>query len=148
MICRHKGTKEAINRLGCMNTDIIHKCDQGALAGRVSFAENLRNLRTVGVERYHADLVRMEKTYYSRNGDTHVEKLAFPNVPPMGDQFNVDGNVKAIRAIQQREIDYPEFLRRIILGGTTSYFVFVDGGCVAYYGRRGECHIERLPAAA
>ena len=130
-----------------MNTEIIHKCDQGALAGRVSFADTLRNLRAVGVERYYTDLVRMEKTYYSRNGETHVEKLSFLDAPPLADQFDVDGNVKAVRAIQRQEIDYPEFLRRIIASGTTSYFVFVDGGCVAYYGRRGECHIEKFPPA-
>ena len=130
-----------------MNTDIIHKYDQGALAGRVSFSDTLRNLQSIGVERYYTDLVRMEKTYYSRNGETHIEKLHFPDVPSMGDRFDVAGNTEAIRAIQRQEIDYAEFLRRIISSGTTSYFVFVDGGCVAYYGRRGECHIEPFPSA-
>ena len=129
-----------------MNTEIIHKCVQGSLAGQVSFAETLKHLQAIGVERYYTDLVRMEKTYYSRNGETHVERLSFPNVPPLADQFDVEGNVKAVRSIQRQEIDYPEFLRRIIASGTTSYFVFVDGGCVAYYGRRGECHIEKFPS--
>jgi len=123
-----------------MNTEIIHKYDQGALDGHVSFSDTLRNLDSIGVERYY--------TYYSRNGETHVERLQFPDVPRLADRFDVDGNVKAIQAIQRQEIDYPEFLRRIISSGTTSYFVFVDGGCVAYYGRRGECHIEPFPSAA
>ena len=49
--------------------------------GAAPFVELIQRLFAAGVERYHADLVRSEKTYYLPNGDSHVVKVAPIDVP-------------------------------------------------------------------
>jgi len=52
----------------------------------------------------------------------------------------------ALAAIQNEEIDYPEFLRRIIKGGCASYMVFLRGRKTVYTGNDGESYTENFPA--
>ncbi len=129
-----------------MDTKVIHECTTGALAGKVSFPDTVKQLISIGVERYCADLTRMEKVFYAKNHETALERLPVPNSPVVAEQFDEKGVLTAIRAIQQKQIDYPEFLRLIMAGGCASYTVFIDGRHAAYYGRKGECYVEHFPS--
>lgn len=128
-----------------MQTRIIHDCTRGALEGRTSFLDTVKALRAIGVERYYADLVRMEKVFYARNGETTIERLAIADQPPLGEGFDEAGLIAALRSVQQRQSDYPEFLRQSLRSGCVSYVVYLDGGFTAYFGRRGETYVEKFP---
>jgi uncharacterized protein YbcV (DUF1398 family) len=52
-----------------------------------------------------------------------------------------------VRAIQQRQIGYAEFLRRIMAAGCASYEVFIGGRQAIYFGRDGDHHIEPFPGS-
>lgn len=129
-----------------MQTRIIHDCTRGALEGRTSFLDTVKALRAIAVERYYADLVRLEKVFYARDGETTIERLPISDVPQVADAFDEAGLIATLRSVQQRQIDYPEFLRQSLRAGCVSYVVYLDGGMTAYFGRRGETYIEKFPA--
>jgi uncharacterized protein YbcV (DUF1398 family) len=53
--------------------------------------------------------------------------------------------VAAIRAAQRDEIRYPEFIKRSRAAGVVAYWAFLTGRQVCYFGRQGECHVEKFP---
>lgn len=128
-----------------MDTSVIHACTVGALEGRVSFPETLRRLSAIGIERYHADLIRMEKVFYSNDDQSSIERLPVEQAPAVAEHFDAGMVQATIRESQQGRIDYPEFLRRIMAHGAASYTIFIDGGHAVYHGRRGENYVERFP---
>jgi uncharacterized protein YbcV (DUF1398 family) len=130
-----------------MNISIMKKTTAESLAGTMPFPEVIGLLLAEGVESYHADLVKLEKTFYMPDGETFVEELSY-EPPTIGNEFSADGVVAAIKAIQAKEIKYKEFLQQIMEAGTTAYFVFLDGKKAIYYGRKGDFHIENFPQAA
>jgi uncharacterized protein YbcV (DUF1398 family) len=129
-----------------MNIETIHDALAGSLAGTKAFPDVVGTMLAEGVESYRADLVRMEETFYTPDGETHVEKM---NLAPraIGQQFSTLDVVAAIRASQAGKSKYPEFLQRVMDAGTTSYVVFLNGKKVIYFGRKGEFHIEEFPGA-
>lgn len=131
-----------------MQTQLIHQHIVGALEGRTSFLETVRMLRSIEVERYYADLVRMEKVFYAKSGETYIERLPLPEQPALATTFDVDALEATLREVQNRRIDYPEFLRRSLRAGCANYVVYVDGGTAVYFGRNGETLVEPLPASA
>jgi len=88
----------------------------------------------------------MEKTYYMPCGETHSEKIEFKG-PAITQDFSHEAVVAAIRSSQRQEINYVEFLERILKAGTTRYIVFLAGKKAIYYGRKGEFHVENFPGA-
>jgi uncharacterized protein YbcV (DUF1398 family) len=114
------------------------------------FPEVVRKLIGVGIESYHADLLRLEKTYYLPTGDSHVEpeepryaaQLPASLVSP---EFDADAVQRAVRRIQKAEIGYLEFLQEIMRAGVSSYYVYIRGRRVIYSGRTGDEQIEWFP---
>lgn len=100
-----------------------------------------------GVERYCADLVTFQKIIYSADGHNHTVALPLTNPPAIAQDFSAPAVVDAILAIQKGQIDYPEFLRRIMKAGTVFYDVFIQGGKTIYVGRNGDFHVETFPVA-
>lgn len=127
-----------------MNIEIMKKTTAGSLAGTMTFPEVVAQLSAEGVESYHADLVRLEKSFYLPSGETFVEGLDFVP-PPIGNDFSEAEVISALRAIQARQINYQEFLRRIMVAGTTSYMVYLNGKKALYVGRNGEFYVENFP---
>lgn len=127
-----------------MNRDIMKKTTAGSLAGTMTFPEVVANLSIEGVESYHADLVKLEKTFYMPDGETFVETLDFAP-SPIANDFSDSEVISAIRTIQAKEINYREFLRRIMKAGTTSYNVYLNGKKAIYFGRKGDFHVENFP---
>ena len=135
------------NRMNQHARQVMHQCAQGSLDGSLTFPEVVSRLVAVGCEQYHADLRRQEKTHYLPDGENHVVPL--PLEPrPIAPTFSADAVVAALRAIQQRQIRYPEFLTRILDAGCVGYHVFLAGKRALYLGRNGDLHIEHFPPAA
>ena len=129
-----------------MNIEVLKQSTAGSLAGTVAFPEVARSLIGEGVESYDADLVRLQKTFYMPDGETHVEKLDF-SARPIGKEFDAAEVLAAIRASQRDNQPYPAFLRRVMDAGTTRYIVFLNGQKAIYFGRKGEFHVEEFPRA-
>lgn len=130
-----------------MDAQVIHECTRLAFENRMTFPETVQRLSAIGVERYHADLVRLQKTHYNADGATHEEPLPLRDPPRIAERFSAEQVRQAIGAIQQSTIDYPEFLRRIMAAGTSDYTVFLTGRKAIYTGRNGEFHIEMFPGS-
>jgi uncharacterized protein YbcV (DUF1398 family) len=129
-----------------MNTKAMHEALEGSQQGRLTFPEVVRMLIEAGVESYRCDLLRADDTFYTPNGETHVEKMSLPDAR-IPEEFSAAGIVAAIRAAQADEIRYPEFLKRAMAAGVSSYWVFITGKKVIYFGRQGDFHIEKFPRA-
>jgi uncharacterized protein YbcV (DUF1398 family) len=123
---------------------VVHACTKDSDAGRVSFGEVVGKLIEAGVERYHTDLVRSEKTYYMPDGTSEVVPAdAVAGIAPAS--FSAAGVEAAVRAIQAGMIAYQEFCERIVAAGCTGYFVSLAGRRAVYYSRTIDCHVEWFP---
>lgn len=126
--------------------ETVTECTRASDGGRISFGEVVRKLMEAGVERYHADLVRAQKTYYMPTGESEVVRNEANNVTPAMD-FSAAGVEAAIRAIQSGSIRYKEFCERILAAGCVAYLVSITGRRAVYYGRTGDSHVEWFPGA-
>ena len=111
-----------------------------------SFAELVGKLLAAGVERYHADLTRHEKTYYWPDGPS--ERVA--NAPAAGvaaTAFSAAGIAEAVRGAQSGAVKYTEFCERALRAGCVGYHAHLAGKRVVYYGRDGDSHTEWFPGA-
>ena len=124
---------------------VARECGRLSMAGAIDFPEVVRRLGAAGVERYRADLAAMGKRYYTADGQACDEPLPLPDPPPVADAFSGPAVVEALRAVQGRAIDYPEFLRRVMRAGVVAYEVYLSGRRAIYLGRRGEFHVETFP---
>ena len=113
---------------------------------RATFGDVVMKLIQAGVERYHCDLVRGEKTYYLPNGESEVVAGEAVGVAPAG-EFSAAGVDAAVREIQAGKIQYRTFCTRIAEAGCVGYHVSLAGQRAVYYGRTGDCHIEWFPGA-
>lgn len=126
---------------------ILRACTQASDAGTMKFPQVLARLGEAGIERYHADLLRAEKTYYNATGASHIEPCHALDRAIARD-FSPKDVDAAVRASQAGGIDYREFCRRIADAGCVFYVVSLTGKRAVYYGRSGEAHVEMFPATA
>jgi uncharacterized protein YbcV (DUF1398 family) len=127
-----------------MKTDVIKECTTLSLAEQITFPQVVMKLAEAGVERYIADLVGKKKFSYGTQGETHMGDLAFDNVK-IPEQLDAAKVKQAITDIQQGQIKYQTFLRRIMEAGCAHYEVFITGKKAIYFGRDGSQHIELFP---
>lgn len=125
--------------------DVVREMTNASDEERITFGEVVKALVEVGVERYHADLVCANKTYYMPDGS--FETLACHQTPTPAQEFSAARVEAAVRAIQGQAIKYREFCRRIADAGCVGYFVTIVGRRAVYYGRNGDSHIEWFPGA-
>ena len=123
---------------------VMRECTTASDEERITFPEVVGKLLAIGLERYHADLIRSEKTYYMPDGQSEVISAAAVAVTP-AEQFSAEGVEAAVRAIQAQAIKYREFCERIAMAGCTGYFVSLAGRRAVYYGRTGDSHVEWFP---
>ncbi|MDR5729833.1 MAG: DUF1398 domain-containing protein [Terriglobia bacterium] len=133
-------------------SQVLHECSERSVAGNITFPEVVGKLMAVGIEQYHADLYRREKTYYAANGDSHVESESGLDPKIFGahavaEELNPAGVTEALRQIQRKEIDYQQFLRGIQSAGVASYSVYLAGKRAIYTGRKGDAYVEWFPGA-
>lgn len=133
-----------------MHADIINvvqECTEASDQERVTFPEVVMKLAQAGIERYHADLLRAEKTYYLPSGESHRVPAGEIGATA-ATEFAAGDVAAAVRAIQQRKIQYREFCERIVRAGCVGYMVSLAGRRAVYYGRTGENYVEPFPSAA
>ncbi|ESQ90563.1 hypothetical protein ABAC460_08735 [Asticcacaulis sp. AC460] len=123
---------------------IAEDCTKGSDEERLTFPDVLGKLAAVGVERYHADLQRAEKTYYLADGTSEIVTTQ-PIAEPAATAFDAAGIEAAVRASQSGTIKYKEFCVRILKAGCVAYIVSLAGRRAVYYGRTGETHVELFP---
>lgn len=129
-----------------MDREVLKDCLAGALAGRATFPETVGRMVATGVERYAADLTRLETMHYGLDGSTHAEPIPLADPPAVPADFSAESVRAAIAASRRGEIGYPEFLRRVMLAGTASYIAYLNGRKVVYSGRNGDLHVEPFPS--
>jgi uncharacterized protein YbcV (DUF1398 family) len=112
----------------------------------VTFGEVVMKLMQAGVERYHTDLLRGEKTYYLPSGESEVVAGDPVGIAPAR-EFSAAGVDAAVRDLQAGKIQYRVFSTRIAKAGCVGYHVSLAGQRAVYYGRTGACHIEWFPGA-
>jgi uncharacterized protein YbcV (DUF1398 family) len=123
---------------------VAEACTAGSDEEAMSFPEVVGALMAAGFERYHADLVRAEKTYFRPDGTSHLS----PAAPVEGDfatAFDPAGVEAAIRAIQAGRIGYRHFCIDVAAAGCVGYHVSLAGRRAVYYGRSGETFVEPFP---
>jgi len=126
--------------------DTMTHCTEASDEERVTFPEVVAALMAAGIERYHADLLRAEKTYYMPDGSSHVTPTRAIGAAVAQD-FSAAGVDAAVRAVQAGRIRYVEFCERIMTAGCSGYFVSLAGRRAVYYGRSGETHVEPFPGS-
>jgi len=126
---------------------VVRECTAGSDEGRMTFPEVLQKLAAVGVERYHADLCRAEKTYYLSEGRSIVVQ-AEPARGTVAPTFSPDGVSAAVRASQAGAISYARFCERVLEAGCAGYVVSLSGRRVLYFGRTAETYVEPFPLTA
>jgi uncharacterized protein YbcV (DUF1398 family) len=114
-----------------MNTEIIHDTCQQSVTNNLPFPDVLRRLHRAGVERYWADLVQRQKTYYSASGEVCVSPLKTESLGVVAERFDAQ--------------EIQKFLRGIVAAGTFAYTVHTGGRRAVYLGRAGDIHIEPFP---
>ena len=127
-----------------MNKHVLEECEGLSFGGKAAFPEVIGRLAADGVERYCADLVKLEKFYYSAEGQSEVVTMPFQYAPAIGMEWSLNKIRAAIRDIQVGDIQYPEFLKRIMSAGCVFYDVFIHGRKVIYTGRNGDFHVENF----
>ena len=128
-------------------TAILQECTKRSDENSISFPEVVAKLMHAGVERYHADLRRSERTFYMPNGESFIVG-AHPVEGDPAQTFSADDVAAAVKTIQQGKIDYAEFCRRIVAAGCIDYIVSITGSRTTYFGRSGDNYVERFPRAA
>ena len=130
-----------------LRTSVLHECESLAHSGKITFPEVVGRLAGAGVERYCADLVKLEKFYYSADGQSEVVPMPLLNPPAIAKDWSLNNVRAAIRDIQKGGIQYPDFLKRIMSAGVVYYDVFIHGRKAIYTGRNGDFHVENFPNA-
>ncbi len=126
-------------------TKTMEECVHGSLFGTMTFPEILRLLKSIGVERYHADYARQENTYYLANGQSYVVSLPHEEIE-IAREFSEENIAAAVGKSQRGEHSYLDFVRKTMNAGCVGYFVQLAGCRVQYFGRKGEIHTEIFPA--
>ena len=123
---------------------VMTECSAGSIEGKLRFPQVLEKLAAIGVESYHADLYRKEKTYYLPDGESHAEELAFGSYE-VASTFDVNGVRRALLRVQQQQSSYIEFIAEISAAGVAHYWVYLEGKRAIYTSRRGEEWVEWFP---
>jgi uncharacterized protein YbcV (DUF1398 family) len=125
---------------------VIYDTVRGSLSAEMTFPEIVTRLAAIGVERYHADYTRQEKTFYLASGKSLVVSIPFGDVPAAA-EFSASSVEAAVRQSQRGEHTYTDFIRKTLAAGCVGYIVQITGRRVLYFGRHGEIHTEWFPGA-
>ncbi len=126
--------------------NVMIEASRASDEGNQSFGEIVMQLAKAGVERYHQDFLRSERTYYLPDGESEVVRI--DRIESSAAQtFSAQGVEAAVRAAQAGAIKYKQFCRQVMEAGCVGYLVSLAGRRVVYYGRTGDMHVEHFPGA-
>jgi uncharacterized protein YbcV (DUF1398 family) len=129
-----------------MNVQTIAECMKASFID-TPFPVVVQRLAGAGVHGYRADLLKLRNTYYDDGAGAFDEAMPLADPPAIAARFDGNAVAATVKAIQQKQIGYAEFLRRIMQAGCASYSVFFDGRKAVYVGRDGDSYTEPFPAA-
>ncbi len=141
-------TQTMENNMKYMDETVIDECTKGSFAGTLTFPQNLQKLAGIGVKSYVVDLSKTPSTkkIYGERGDSYEEVFPPFDAPLVASTFNEPQVKEALLAIQHKEIDYPEFLRRIMTAGVSRYEVCFKQHETIYFGQQqGDSYTEAFP---
>jgi uncharacterized protein YbcV (DUF1398 family) len=124
--------------------NVMIEASRSSDEGNQSFGEIVMQLGKAGIERYHQDFLRSERTYYLPNGQSEVVQNERVETTP-AQSFSAQGVEAAVRAVQAGAIRYKQFCRQVMEAGCVGYLVSLAGRRVVYYGRTGDMHVEHFP---
>lgn len=127
-----------------MNSETITECMKLSF-GDAPFPVVVEKLADAGVTAYAADLIALRKTYYDAGTKSADEPIPLAAGPAIAGTFDPAAVEASVRAIQQKNIGYAEFLRQIMRAGCARYSVFILGRKAMYFGRNGEFYTEPFP---
>jgi uncharacterized protein YbcV (DUF1398 family) len=127
-----------------VNREVAEECTRLSDEEKATFPEIVKKLAQAGIELYYTDALTPSKTYYANN-QAHTVSCHLKAKKEVADTFNPEKVVSAIRHIQSGQIQYQEFMKKIMEAGVVCYIVFIRGRKVIYFGKRGEEHIEEFP---
>lgn len=130
-----------------MDASKIQAMAAATLSGALPFPQIVGNLIAEGVEYYLVDYVRRQFTFYGAEGGVVVAPLTIENLPAIAPELNASALKAAIVDSQQNEQKFPRFSVRAMEAGVQSYYAFLRGQRVTYFGRKGEQHTEWFPGA-
>lgn len=130
-----------------MNTQLVLQAARATLEGTAPFPEIVRALLAAGVEFYHVDYVKLQKSYYGADGDVAVTPINYEGLPAVAERFDLAELRAAIVDSQRHGQNYRDFTRRAMLAGVQGYYAFLTGKRVTYFGRQGDHHVEWFPGA-
>ena len=130
-----------------MNANHVHELARATLNGTLPFPEIVSRLMTEGVEYYHIDYVAMQMSFYSAEGSVVITPLNFEAMPTVARDFDFSALKAAILDSQQHGQKFRDFCHRAVEAGVASYFAFLRGQQVTYFGRQGHHHVEWFPGA-
>ncbi|MGV3634556.1 MAG: DUF1398 family protein [Pseudorhodoplanes sp.] len=126
--------------------NVMIEASRASDEGNQSFGDIVMQLGKAGVERYHQDFLRSERTYYLPDGQSEVVRNDAVETTP-AQSFSAPGVAAAVRAVQAGAIKYTQFCRQVMEAGCVGYLVSLAGRRVVYYGRTGDTHVEHFPGA-
>ncbi|MFZ2487691.1 MAG: DUF1398 family protein [Anaerolineae bacterium] len=129
-----------------MNADRINQLVRATLADSMPFHEIVGNLMDEGVDYYQVDYVRLQFTFYGAQGVV-VAPLNIADLPDVAREFDSRALKSAITDSQQHGQKFGQFSARAMQAGVSSYYAFLTGQRVTYFGRQGDQHTEWFPGA-
>jgi len=127
-----------------MNYEVVKECAALAEQEKIAFPEVVARLDKAEIDFYYTDLLIPNKTFYANN-EAFVVPCSFNSKKKVSNVFKADKVVQAIRLCQSMQIKYQEFIKLVKEAGVISYFVFIKGRKMVYFGKRGEQLIENFP---
>ena len=130
-----------------MNAKDIAELAKATMNGSIPFPEIVGKLIANGVEYYHVDYALGSFSFYSATGAVVTAPLVFEGLPPIAEHFDAAALKAAILDSQQHGQKFRAFCERAVKAGVQSYFAFLRGKRVIYFGRQGDQHTEWFPGA-
>ena len=124
--------------------DKIKDVYKQAMAGRWSYPQIFKALKSVGVRSYTTDVLHYTIEY-------STDEETFRDTGPAdwkvtAGAFNQEDVIKAVQRIQRRETDYPAFLKEIAAAGIPKYYVSMTENTVSYLGADPKNkYVEKVP---
>jgi uncharacterized protein YbcV (DUF1398 family) len=103
-------------------------------------------LRQAGVLTLSFDVPAASGVYITNTGSILQQETPIRNGMVDVPEFNENALVTALRADQNGETTYPEFIEAAWNAGIVRYHVDMNARTCTYYGTQGENYIEQYPA--
>ncbi len=103
-------------------------------------------MRQAGITKNYFDVPSMSMVFVTDEGDVLRPGVPLYNEPVVVPQFDKAALMAALRADQQGNSTFPEFVEASFRAGVIRYEVSTAARACTYFGARGEQYVENYPA--